>query len=601
MSEHNTQDASWHAALVRPVRRIAVVRPAGVPRYRTDDLLSHLDDDRLQVDIIAPHTGPGAAVDARCTLAWGSVSAATHDVVIAPEPDHHLRWRLHDPDSPHHVVGNLLGDPTLDRLRAGRAHRQAYRARWRVGERDLVAVVSGAGPSGLVEARPQLLEELLADLPVDEYQVVLALHPQIWHTWGACRLRAWLRPYLAAGLVVAPPEHGWQAAILAADHVIGDLDQMSTYAHMMGRHTMTVTTEQGPEGPRAGVGVLTTRGSVRTQVVTDALRQDAHTLERYQDRTANAWQARHVGLPAQWSGRPVVEGLYTHLGLEAPAVAARPPVFESAAVDARRVSAPLWVRTDGDDVEVWVRRLPADLHPRLGADQLMVDQYSPAPHRVGSANVVVCVPRPQADPWVEIEHGLAELPRSHSRAGSVAVAYPLGRECLVGYANGRRYRLSPTGQPDQEVDPRVFACVLVRAHRHAANCALPLVEGVITVRLGRQTVPVRVRSVDLRDGGPNSTHQCPYTRFGTYLRARRQDRGWSTRDFEHHLEQSFGLLRLPGEGIRFRHAPLKEVEAGRVRPDAHLLQHLLIQGLGEPEPVEELLAEFCTDLSVHPG
>jgi hypothetical protein len=293
----------------------------------------------------------------------------------------------------------------------------------------------------------------------------------------------------------------------------------------------------------------------------------------------------------------VVEGIYAYLGLVPAVAAARPPEFEPAAVELRRASAPMRVRTDGDDVEVWVRRLPADLDPDLGAEQVMVDRRAAAPHWLPGANVVVCAPS-EGDPWVEIEHALAELPRSHSRADSVAVAYPLGRDCLVGYTDGRRYRISPVGQQDQDVDPRVFACVLVRAHRHAATRALPLVEGVIAVRLGCQAVPVRVRTVDLRDGGPTSTLQSPYTRFGNYLRARRQDRKWSTEAFARYLERSFGPVRLPGDAIRLRRAPIDEVEAGRVRPDAHLVQHMLIRGLDEPGPVEELLTEFCTDLDV---
>lgn len=572
-----------------------MVRPAGVPLYRTDDLLSHLDGVLLQVDII--HGGGIAApVDARRTLTWDAISSSTHDLVIAPAVDDHLRWELYDPDS-HRVIGHLLGDPTIDRLRAGRSHRDAYRRKWRLGSRELVVALSGPGERGLAQFRRHILHDLIADLPVDEYQIMLALHPDVWREQGAHRVHELYGPYLQAGLWVMPTEHGWQSALVAADHVIGDSDQLTTYAQMMGRHTMTVVTDGGPAGARAGIGVLAPHQPLRNQLVVDTLRQDAHTLERYEDDTRSGWRARYIGSPAQWSGKPVVEGIYERLGVEVPTLSLCPPVCGPAYFEGRWAvgSAPMKVRTDGDDVEVWVRRLPATFDPLIGAELITVDLRTPNPHWSGSANIVACRSRPDQDPWVEIEFQLAELTRSRAHVESVAVAYPFREECLVGYTDGRRYRISPVEDTHARyVDPQVYASVLVRALRYVDIRGQEFADGIIMARLGpHQSVPVHVRAVDLRDGGPASTHQAPYTRFGHHVRVRRQEQGWSLSEFTRHIEKNRGSGH-PLKGYPFRHTPIADVEAGRIRPDARLLQDVLVVGLGETEPIQRLVDEFCT-------
>ncbi|MDA2811693.1 hypothetical protein O4J56_13715 [Nocardiopsis sp. RSe5-2] len=124
-----------------------------------------------------------------------------------------------------------VGDHVHDRVRAGTRRRPLYRARLGTGAGDrLVVLTSTWGDQGLLGSEPDLPRRLLAELPLDRYRVAAVLHPNIWTAHGTWGVRQALAPALDAGLLLLPPEQGWEAALSAADCVIGDHGSVTLYA-----------------------------------------------------------------------------------------------------------------------------------------------------------------------------------------------------------------------------------------------------------------------------------------------------------------------------------------------------------------------------------
>ncbi|MDR7277008.1 hypothetical protein [Catenuloplanes atrovinosus] len=127
--------------------------------------------------------------------------------------------------------GLVVGDPCYDRLLISRRLRDAYRRAYGVDDgRRLVFVSSTWWSRSSFGSDPGLIARLAAALPVDEYQLVAALHPSTWAAHGAWQVRAWLAEPLRSGLVLLDPRQGWHTALLAADLVIGDHGAVTCYA-----------------------------------------------------------------------------------------------------------------------------------------------------------------------------------------------------------------------------------------------------------------------------------------------------------------------------------------------------------------------------------
>lgn len=135
---------------------------------------------------------------------------------------------------PDNVPSTVVGDPVFDALLHARDRRQAFRDSLGVGTRELIVISSTWHDDSLFGMSPDLPRRLLASLPCDRYCVALILHPAIWITHGEWQVRTWLRDELDAGLRLVPYDEGWQAAILAADRVVGDYGSVSLYANMLG-------------------------------------------------------------------------------------------------------------------------------------------------------------------------------------------------------------------------------------------------------------------------------------------------------------------------------------------------------------------------------
>jgi len=133
-------------------------------------------------------------------------------------------------------VARVAGDPAYDRLLASMERRQAYRDALgvRPGQK-LVVVTSSHRTGSLLGRHPDLPSHLLAALPEEAYRVVAVIHPNVWNWHGHRQVLAWYDGCLRDGLRVLPPEHGWQAALVAADLVVGDCGSVTYYGAALGR------------------------------------------------------------------------------------------------------------------------------------------------------------------------------------------------------------------------------------------------------------------------------------------------------------------------------------------------------------------------------
>jgi hypothetical protein len=129
----------------------------------------------------------------------------------------------------------LIGDPQFEQLLDSAGHRQHYRRLLGLGDRRFVLLSSTWGQTALIGTRPRLPAEILAAMPHDETTVGLVLHPNIWSRYGPFQLRAWFAAAREAGLLLFPPELGWQAALIAADLVVGDHGSVSLLAAAVGK------------------------------------------------------------------------------------------------------------------------------------------------------------------------------------------------------------------------------------------------------------------------------------------------------------------------------------------------------------------------------
>jgi hypothetical protein len=133
-------------------------------------------------------------------------------------------------------VAVVAGDPCYDRLAASMGNRADYRESFGVPSgRQLVLVTSTWGPHSLFARHPDLLATLLRQLDPLRYQVIAMLHPAAWFAHGRRQIRAWFADERTAGLKLIAPEDDWRAAIIAADHVIGDHGSGPVYAASIGK------------------------------------------------------------------------------------------------------------------------------------------------------------------------------------------------------------------------------------------------------------------------------------------------------------------------------------------------------------------------------
>ncbi|QVQ54832.1 hypothetical protein J4H86_11145 [Spiractinospora alimapuensis] len=345
----------------------------------------------------------------------------------------------------------VAGDPVLDRIRAGLPFRQRYRDALGTGSRRLVLISSTWGPTSLVRRRPELVSLLLAHLPRDEFQVVLAAHPNVSETHGEWQVRSWFAEAERAGLCILPPLVGWQAAVVAADHVVGDHGSVTGYAAALGTHTMLgvfAHEDLAPDSPMAALGrlapVLRSGTSLRDQLLADAA---THHPDRYRPAT---------DLLASCRGRShavLRSAFYRMLELPEPeddptVVPPEPPVPHTLRWPAVGHHPPLRVTVARAGDRISVERFPEELSALNGewrgspGSHVVVADDEPERSWLESAHVVTRVDDGDDDPWAR----LADTLIMHGSAGLAAAARR--GECLVLTRAGHRVRLRAPGLAD---------------------------------------------------------------------------------------------------------------------------------------------------------
>ncbi|MEJ2854468.1 MULTISPECIES: hypothetical protein [unclassified Saccharothrix] len=130
----------------------------------------------------------------------------------------------------------VIGDPVADQLRASMALRERYRKALRVGpDERLVLVTSTWGPNSALAVGPDLPQRLLAELPLGRYRVALVQHWNISQAHSRYEVAQQFRDATRCGLIAIPPHRSWQAALLAADLVIGDHGSVTFYGVALGK------------------------------------------------------------------------------------------------------------------------------------------------------------------------------------------------------------------------------------------------------------------------------------------------------------------------------------------------------------------------------
>ncbi|KIR64605.1 hypothetical protein [Micromonospora haikouensis] len=133
----------------------------------------------------------------------------------------------------------VVGDPCVDRLVASLPRRPDYRREMGLDEQqELVVVSSTWGRDGVFGRWPDLLPQLMTQLPAQRYRIAALLHPAVWDAHGHRQIRAWLRDCRDGGLLLPDPTVDWRGPVVAADHVIGDHGSVTAYAAAIGRPTL---------------------------------------------------------------------------------------------------------------------------------------------------------------------------------------------------------------------------------------------------------------------------------------------------------------------------------------------------------------------------
>ncbi|MFC5834567.1 hypothetical protein [Nonomuraea insulae] len=287
---------------------------------------------------------------------------------------------------PHAVV---TGDPIFDRIVANADLRDRYRRALGV-DRKLVLLSSTWGEHSLLGANPDLVARLVTELPFDEYQVLLAAHPNIWYGHGGMQLRLWLADAREAGLMLLPPHQGWQAALLAADVIVGDHGSVTFYGTALRRPVLLASSgrefeELDPDSPTAAL----CRALPRLDLRRDLQGQVAAVMAG--GRSYEEVTGRTLGMPGQAEG--LLRGLaYRLMNLHerGPAPSPTPPAEPLA--EHSEVLAFL-VETDVRESSVVLRRFPAVLgeekDDRVREAHLCVDAHVLDRRLLESAAIII--------------------------------------------------------------------------------------------------------------------------------------------------------------------------------------------------------------------
>ncbi|WP_433327769.1 translation initiation factor IF-2 [Spirillospora sp. CA-294931] len=363
-------------------------------------------------------------------------------------------------------VAIVTGDPAFDTMTSSLPARDRYRRALGAGPGQRLLVFSSTwGPRSLFGRHPGLLARWVAQLPIDRYRAALILHPNVWARHGEPQIDLWLADALDAGLRLVPPERGWQAALVAADWVVGDHGSVTYYAAALRRPTALAAfgaEELAPDSPLAAFGagrpLLDPRRPLLDQL--GGLRPPADLPDALGNRGNGARDLRRA--------------LYALMKLDPPPVAPRQRSLPEPAGRYREVASVLVAGTARAD-RVELDRYPATLDgDDLDDPHLLVEEIEADRRLLESAAVFVRrEPPADADAWAK--DVLAAYP-----GADLAVASLGDERALIVHRDGPRL----VGRGG---DVALIAAA-VRL-RHAAG--LPL-DGTWTVSTGAEEVRINV-------------------------------------------------------------------------------------------------------------
>lgn len=320
----------------------------------------------------------------------------------------------------------VAGDPCFDRMLASGPLRATYRAALGVERGQRLVVVSSTWGSGsLYDEAAEIVRRLRVELPLDEYRIALALHPNTWFGHSPWQVRMWLAECERAGVVVLPPEEGWRAALVAADLVVGDHGSVTFYGAALSVPVLLAAAAPDAVDPASAIGRFIDKA--------DRL-VPGRPLREQVDAAKSSGEIEEIAaLVSSAPGRAATllrTEFYRLLRLAEP-----PDGPEVRTVPVARVSTPpvvhQWVRVEFDTPgRATVIRFPVDLRRGTPPDShLVVGVDTPDATLLESAEIVVQDHAGDAEPWI------AAMFDALPGLGSASMPDHLGR-WLVGTRDG---------------------------------------------------------------------------------------------------------------------------------------------------------------------
>ncbi|WP_394617190.1 hypothetical protein JNUCC0626_47570 [Lentzea sp. JNUCC 0626] len=408
--------------------------------------------------------------------------------LVLSHPEQLDRLRQSCPEAA--AVAVVAGDPCFDRMLASTPLRSLYRDALGVGSSQRLILVSSTwGPSSLHGKQPELVSRLRSELPLDDYAIAVALHPNIWSAHTPWQIRRWLNACVRSGVHVFPADEGWRAGLVAADLVVGDHGSVTFYGASLGRPVLLAERPHETVDPVSAIGrflavadALDSGQPLRPQIDrATTRRRDAH-LDRLADLTTSAPLKAHALLRSE---------LYRLLRLEEPTIPAEPaavpiPVTSPSLPAVQQVHVTL--ERQDQSLRATAVRLSDNAveHGRPLADgaHLVVSTDEPAKSALQLADVIVHNTSSRTTDW--IGETLSALP------GSALVTRP-GPDgtWLVGDRDGHLVRFEHTGHAGPVLASVVFAWIA----GGSKACELPR---RVEILLGGKTHQVDARPAPCR-------------------------------------------------------------------------------------------------------
>ncbi|MEV2225097.1 hypothetical protein AB0E01_35260 [Nocardia vinacea] len=108
----------------------------------------------------------------------------------------------------------------------------------------------------MLAVAPDLPRKLAETLPVDEFRIVLAPHPNIRAGHSAWQLTEYLAAAVRAGVHVPDDIDAWRTAIVSADLVIGDHGSVGFYSTALGNPLLLAAAPKHTVDPRSPIARL---------------------------------------------------------------------------------------------------------------------------------------------------------------------------------------------------------------------------------------------------------------------------------------------------------------------------------------------------------